>query len=119
MTTDTTVSYKTFADYPLCHWFVAGHAAENSLPMNAHEIIRDNVIDFEEESIWVAAEAAFKRLGHTGTQKLFELGYKQAMSTDEIAEARDDAERDRLTKEFDKSLGLNDPAIAALADSIY
>ena len=110
---------KVYKDYPHVHSFIAGHAAENSVPLdNAREIIALFVVDKIEEQVFAQAEEYLKGLSKNH-QELFSLGYQQAMGTEAIAEAPDTTTHDRLMAEYDKALGLADPSIEALVKLIY
>jgi len=115
----------TYKQFPHCHAFAAGHAAENSIPFDAFDRLADHEVLPTEVDLWNRTEtvfAAMKLSGgpiHQRQNALFDLGYQQAEGTDEIADAADDAERERLEKEYDQKLGLDDPTIREFMISLY
>jgi hypothetical protein len=117
----------TYKEFPHCHAFAAGHAAENSIPHDAFHRLRNCEVLQTEINLWNRTETvlAALKLDIPGSKiserqaALFQLGYIQAMGTDEIADAADDAERAKLEKEHDQELGLDDPIIKEFVDSLY
>jgi hypothetical protein len=117
----------TYKQFPHCHAFAAGHAAENSIPHDAFHRLRDCEVLQTEINLWNRTETVLAALkldtpgGKISERQaaLFQLGYTQAMGTDEIADAADDTERDKLEKEYDQKLGLDDPTIREFVISLY
>lgn len=111
---------KTYADYPFAFSLIAGHFRENSVPgsitavksMTGHMEVCNG-----EQPIFEAANKFLFEMGKTH-EELFDLGFTQALGTDEMLEADND-EQKRLCAEHDRQLGLDHEVVRALVDLIY
>lgn len=116
----------TYKEFPHCHALAAGHAAENSIPFDAFDRLADCEVLATEVALWHRTETVLAALKLEGASTLsqrqvalYDMGYHQAMGTEEIADAASDDEREKLEKAYDASLGLDDPTIREFVISLY
>lgn len=111
-----------YKDFPLCHALAAGHANENSIPSAgyAYTLLADHEVNPEYQHIWEAAEVALAEVltkaSMTNANDTVKINFLMKKGYDSAA-GGDDDEGDYIN--IDKKLGIDDPRIVALADSLY